>query len=92
MSPHDAVVHGAFLSDQEEKITLQGADRVVIGIANNVAVSSLRALASECWTKFPCNKPGVLEQSRSAQTERRQGKPINTPSARHQRLPMQNRH
>lgn len=66
MSPHDAGVHGAVLTDQEEKKTLQGAYRAVIGIADSVAASSPRALASECWTKFPCNIPGVLEQDGDA--------------------------
>ena len=66
MSPHDAGFNGTSQLAQEEKKTLHGDGRSVTKIADSVAASSLRALALECLTKFPCNKPGVRGKQRKA--------------------------
>lgn len=71
MSPHDAGFNGTSQLAQEEKKTLHGDGRSVTKIADSVAASSLRALALECLTKFPCNKPGVRGKQRNAQTDNR---------------------
>ena len=78
MPPHEASVHGAVQSDQEEKKTLQGAYRAVAGIANSVTASSPRVLALECWTKFPCNIPGV--RRRHSPSQRHPSSPHHHPS------------